>query len=79
VNGSIGIVSIMDKMRENRLRWFGYMIRRAEIKAVRVIMKINVERIRRRGKNRDGWIQLKMSVIGVCVGDIKNQDEWREV
>jgi hypothetical protein len=34
----------MDKMRENRVRWFGHVIRREETKAARVVMKINIER-----------------------------------
>jgi hypothetical protein len=49
VSSSIGVASIVDK-RENRLRWFGHVVRREKINAVRVVMKMNVE-----GK-RDGWI-----------------------
>jgi hypothetical protein len=32
VRGSIGVASIVNKMRENRLRWFGYVMRREETK-----------------------------------------------
>jgi hypothetical protein len=41
-------------MKENRLRLFGHVMRREETKAVRVVMKINVEgKIgRRRPKKR---------------------------
>jgi len=28
VSGSIGVVPIVDKMRENRLKWFGHLMRR---------------------------------------------------
>jgi len=34
VRGSIGVASILDKMRENRLRWFGHVMTRGETKAV---------------------------------------------
>jgi len=30
-------------MRENKLRWFGQVMRQEKIKAVRVVMKINNE------------------------------------
>jgi hypothetical protein len=43
VRGSIGVASIVDNMRENRLRYFGHVMRQEETKAVKVVMKINVE------------------------------------
>jgi hypothetical protein len=43
LRGRIGVALIVDKMRENRLRWFGHMMRREETKAVKVVMKIIVE------------------------------------
>lgn len=38
---------IVDKMRGNRLRCFGLVIKRKKSDAVRVVMEINVERRRR--------------------------------
>jgi len=35
VRGNIGVTSIVDKMRENRLRGFKYVMRREKTKAVR--------------------------------------------
>jgi hypothetical protein len=43
VRGSIGVVSIVYKMRKNRLRWFGHVMRREESNTVRVVTKINAE------------------------------------
>lgn len=51
------MVSIVDKMRENRLKWFGHAMRREETEVVRAVMKINVEE---EDKIRDGRIQLRM-------------------
>jgi hypothetical protein len=45
VSGSIGVVSIVDKMKENRLRWLGHVMIRKETNAVRVVIKMNVEGI----------------------------------
>jgi hypothetical protein len=44
----------MDKMRENRLRWFGYVMRCEETKAVSVVMKMNVEK--KRGRQKKKWL-----------------------
>jgi len=44
VRGSICAASIVDKMREKRLRWFEHVMRREETKALKVVMKINVEK-----------------------------------
>jgi len=30
IRGGVGVASIMDKMRGNRLRWFGLVMRREE-------------------------------------------------
>jgi len=34
VKGGIGVASIVDKMKENRLRWFGHVMRRKGKKIV---------------------------------------------
>lgn len=40
----------MDKIIGNILRWFGHVMRRKELEAVRVVMNMNAER--KRGKKR---------------------------
>jgi hypothetical protein len=35
LRGSIGMVSIVEKMRENRLKWFWHVMRREKTNAVR--------------------------------------------
>jgi hypothetical protein len=60
VRGSIGVASMVDNMRENRLRWFGHVMRREETKAVRVVIKMNVERKRGRGSPKNRCIRLRM-------------------
>lgn len=37
------VASIMDKMRENRQRWFEHEMCREETEAVRAVMKMNIE------------------------------------
>jgi len=38
-----GVASIVDEMRENRLRWLGHVLRRQEGKAMRSVKEIYVE------------------------------------
>jgi hypothetical protein len=43
-------------MRGNRLRWFGYVMRREKINAVRVVIKMDVEWKRGRGRPKKRWL-----------------------
>jgi len=56
VRDSIDVALIADKIRGNRLRWFGHVMWRKETKAVRVVMKINVEGERGRGRPIKRWL-----------------------
>jgi len=58
VKGSIGVASLVDNMTENRLRWFGCVIRRENLEAVRTVMAMNVEG--KRGRGRPKKKRLKM-------------------
>ena len=44
------------KMREARLRWFGYVERREEGRGVKRAMQIEVDVSRRRGRPNKRWI-----------------------
>jgi len=50
VRGSVRVMSIVDKMRENRLRWFGHIMKREDSEAVRTIMELSVKGRRGRGR-----------------------------
>lgn len=43
VRGNIGMALIGVKMRENRPRWFPYVMRREKAVALRAVMEINIE------------------------------------
>jgi hypothetical protein len=53
MRGSIGIALKVDNMREYRLRWFRYVMRREETKAMRVVMKMNFEWENGRGRSKN--------------------------
>lgn len=61
---SIGVASIMEKMRKNRLEWFGHVMRRDISEAVKTIMKMNIKERRRRGRIT---IEYNVRTADVCV------------
>jgi hypothetical protein len=56
VRGNIGVALIVDKIRENGLRLFGHKLRREESNTVRVVMEINVEGKRGKGRPKKRWL-----------------------
>jgi hypothetical protein len=57
-----------------------HVMRREKTNALRVIIKMNVEGKKGRGRTKRRWFEIivnDMRAVGVCVGDIENQDEWR--
>jgi len=70
----IRVASIVNSMRENRLKWFGRVMRKQETEAVRVVMEIVVQgKSGRERPKRDGWIRLSdMRAVGVFVGDAED-------
>ncbi|XP_076951351.1 putative sphingolipid transporter spinster homolog 2 [Bidens hawaiensis] len=51
----LGIVSIGEKIKEGRLRWYGHVKRRQETTPVRVVETLNVEGRRSRGRPKLTW------------------------
>ncbi|KAE8689168.1 hypothetical protein F3Y22_tig00110940pilonHSYRG00061 [Hibiscus syriacus] len=52
---SLGVVSVSEKLREGRLRWFGHVLRRLPSDAVKRVESITVDGARRRGRPRRKW------------------------
>ncbi|GKA28196.1 hypothetical protein Tco_0714364 [Tanacetum coccineum] len=51
----LGVDSIIDKMREGRLRWFGHVKRRPQTSPLRRVESLFVEGSRRRGRPKLRW------------------------
>jgi len=41
----------MDKIRENRLKWFDHVMRKENSKAIRIVMEMNIKGRRERESN----------------------------
>jgi len=70
----------MDKMRVNRLRWFGHVMRRKDSEAIRIVMELTVEERKGKGRPKKKWlngIKCDMRIAGVCVNDVGDRVEWR--
>jgi len=55
VRNSVGVVSIVDKLRENRLRRLGYVIKRGKTKINESDYEINIYGKRGRGRPKKRW------------------------
>jgi len=53
--GSIRVALIMGKARENRYKWFGHVMRKEDLEAVRTIMELSMEG---RGRPTIKWLNV---------------------
>ncbi|GJY99195.1 aminopeptidase M1 [Tanacetum coccineum] len=77
----LGVDSIIDKMREGRLRWFGYVKRRLQTALVRRVEAMLVEGSRRRGRPKLRWedrIKLDMKELLLSEDMTSDRNEWRD-
>ena len=60
----VGVAPIEDKMRENRLQWFGHIGRRPIDAPVRRVKKINIEQGKNfRGRPKKTWMEVVKKYI----------------
>lgn len=68
----------VDQSRENRLKWFGYVMGKRDTKAVIEVMKMNVDGKIGRGKpkkNKQDMNQNVKNASSVCVRDVEDPDK----
>lgn len=75
IRRSIGVTSFIDKMRENKLRWFGHVMRKNKSEAVKSIIRMNAKE--RRGKekpkrSKSDAIESDRRTTGVCANIVKD-------
>ena len=82
IRGLVGVAPIQDKIRENRLRWFGHIRRRPVNAVVRKTELIIVEgNIKGRGRPKLTWgetVRKDMSVCGLTEDIVLDRKEWRK-
>ncbi|GKA51877.1 hypothetical protein Tco_0745073 [Tanacetum coccineum] len=77
----LDVDSIIDKMREGRLRWFGHVKRRPETAPVRRVEAMLVKGSRRRGRPKLRWEdRLKQDMKEFLLSEDMTSDRnaWRD-
>ena len=79
----IGITSIEEKMRDNRLRWFGHVRRRPTDVSVRRVERIKLGQVKRAQgrpkKTRMEVIRQDIEAKGLSEGILLDRNEWRNL
>ncbi|XP_065866590.1 uncharacterized protein [Euphorbia lathyris] len=82
IRTKVGVTSIENKMRENRLRWFGHVRRRALDAPVRRTEEWQRDVVvRGRERPKQTWrrvIESDMSLLGIEENMVVDRTEWRE-
>ena len=76
----IGVAPIEEKMRENRLRWFGHVQRRPTDAPVRRVKRIKLGQVKRaQGRPKKTWMKVTRQDIeakGLNEGILLDRNEW---
>ncbi|XP_058258449.1 leukemia NUP98 fusion partner 1, partial [Hemibagrus wyckioides] len=82
IRGTAHVGHLGDKVREDRLRWFGHVQRRESEYICRRMLDMELPGRRKRGRPKrrymDG-INEDMKLVGVSVEDGEDRDRWREM
>lgn len=74
------VETIISKMREGRLRWFGHVRRRPQTAPVRRVEALMVDGLRRRGRPKLRWedrLRLDMKELLLSEDMISDRNAWR--
>ncbi|GJY35355.1 retrovirus-related pol polyprotein LINE-1 [Tanacetum coccineum] len=77
----LDVDSIIDKMREGRLRWFGHVKRRPQTAPVRRVEALVVEGSRRRGRPKLRWedrLKMDMKELSLSEDMTSDRNAWRD-
>ena len=75
-----GVIDVVEKMREARLRWFGHIWRRDGSDAIKRVMELEVEGQRPRGRPRRRWtdtIREDLRRHNLTGEDAADRNKWR--
>ena len=77
----VGVAPIEDKMRENRLRWFGHIGRRPMDAPIKRVEKIDIKQGKKlRGRPKITWMEVvkkDMKLLELEEKMMANRNDWR--
>ncbi|XP_071728144.1 uncharacterized protein [Rutidosis leptorrhynchoides] len=79
VRENLGVRSIIDKLREGRIRWFGYVMRRPPLAPVRRVKELTVDGVGRRGRPSRRWedkLRIDMNELLLTDDMTSDRDAW---
>src|SRR5215469_6390360 len=80
VRESLGVADVGDKIAENRMRWYGYIMRMREEDEVRVVRAMRVEGKVRRGRPLLTWdevVRKDMKSRGLREEWVADREDWK--
>ena len=80
VRGSVGVDSIVDKMAQSRLRWFGHVSRKDEDDVVKKVWRLDRDVKLSRGRPEQTWdgvVKNDMKKRGLIAEQAQDRGEWR--
>jgi hypothetical protein len=81
IRGSLKVAPVFEKMRSNRLAWYGYVMRRDGSHITKRVMTMNVDGHSSRCRSRKRWIDCvkdDMKIKGVSMETTTDRKEWKK-
>ena len=81
IRSKVGVASIVDKLRESRLRWFGHIRRRPISEPVRRCENLELGAIcRGRGRPKKSWMEVirqDLNLLNLSEDMALDRDHWK--
>jgi hypothetical protein len=79
--GSLKVAPVTEKMRSNKLAWYGHVMRTYESHITERVMSMNVDGHPRRGRPKKIWMDCvkdDMRIKGVSMEMTSGRREWKK-
>jgi hypothetical protein len=78
ITGSLKVAPVSEKMRSNRLAWYGHVIWRDESHITKRVMTMNVDEHPSRGRPRKSWMDCVKDDIKIKWVSMEMTSDWRK-
>jgi hypothetical protein len=81
IRGSLKVAPVPEKMKSNRLAWYGLVIGRDENQITKRVMSMNVDGHLSKGCPKKRWMDYvkdDMRIKGVCMEMTSDRREWKK-
>ena len=81
IRGSLKVAPVIEKVKENRLSWYGHVMRRDDTHETKRVMSMNIDGWRGRGRPKKRWMDCvrdDMNEKGVNDSVTFDRGEWKK-